>query len=105
MDPLGTNRLFLNVEAPLPSGKFNRRTWAVSIDRWETDEVDFDGQPAEEHGEPVIRCVHPTRPTVADVVDLLDRGAGEEQLAAWARTTVGESLSDTAFVVTERFEN
>jgi hypothetical protein len=101
-DPSG---FFLSVEAPLPSGKYNRVQWGVALDRWEVDERDGEGYPRESHGEPVVRCVLAERPNITDVVALLKLATSQEQLATWAQTPVGESLANTAFVVTKRYSD
>jgi hypothetical protein len=45
-------------------------------------------------------------PTGSEIVELLDRSGGRpEQLAAWAKTPVGELLAGTAFIVTERYDD
>lgn len=102
-EPEDSDGFFLNVEAPLPSGKHNRVQWDVTIDRWEVDETDEDGYPTDSHGESVIRCALTERPNITDVVALLKLTTSQEQLAAWTRTPVGETMADTAFVVTKRY--
>lgn len=66
MDPLDVDltdrRLYLNVEALLPGGKFGRHGWRISLDRWITDEADDEGYPIEEHGEGLLVCELATRP-------------------------------------------
>jgi hypothetical protein len=57
-------------------------------------------------GESVLRCTHSTPPTAAEIVNLLNHSGGsQQQLPAWAKTPVGEALSRTTFVVTERYDN
>lgn len=107
-EPEAMERFYVDVMAPLPSGKYNRIQWAVVIAHWVVDrwEVDDDGEryPGESHGEPVVRCDLPQRPTVHDVVGLLDLCTNQERLAAWSRTPAGQPLADTVFVVTKRYD-
>ncbi len=104
-EPEDPDGFFLNVEAPLPSGKYNRVQWGVAIDRWEVDERDDEGYPTDSHGEPVIRCVLAERPNITDIVALLKLATSQEQLASWAQTPIGETLANTAFVVTKRYND
>ncbi|GAB3565963.1 hypothetical protein GCM10027445_12020 [Amycolatopsis endophytica] len=104
-EPENPDGFFLNVEAPLPSGKYNRVQWGVAIDRWEADERDDEGYPTDSHGEPVIRCVLTDRPSITDVVALLKLATSQEQLEIWTRTPVGETLANTAFAVTKRYNH
>ncbi|WP_116043548.1 hypothetical protein [Amycolatopsis palatopharyngis] len=104
-EPEDPDGFFLNIEAPLPSGDYNRVQWGVAIDRWEADERDEEGYPTDSHGEPVIRCVLAERPDATDIVALLKLTTSQEQLAAWAQTPVGETLANTAFVVTKRYND
>ncbi|GAA0256113.1 hypothetical protein GCM10010492_66230 [Saccharothrix mutabilis subsp. mutabilis] len=56
-------------------------------------------------GEPVLQCALFARPRVGEIVELLNASAhSAELLAVWAKTPVGESLADTVFVVTARYE-
>ncbi|MER6764210.1 MULTISPECIES: hypothetical protein [Amycolatopsis] len=61
--------------------------------------------PVKAHGEPVIRCALATRPAAADLLALLNLATSQEKVAAWAQTPVGETLHDTAFVVTDHYND
>lgn len=105
-DPFGSDsdRFFLNVEAPTPNGAYGRDDWGVDISRWVPDDPEDEDSRAT--GEPVLRCVRSAPPTAAEIVELLNRSGGRpEQLAAWVKTPVGEALTGTAFVVTERYDD
>src|SRR5207244_3835195 len=93
-----SDRLFLNVEAPLPNGAYGRDEWGVEISRWVPDDPE-DEDCSSATGEPVLRCVRSVPPAVPEIVELLDRSGGRpEQLAVWAMTPAGEALTGTAFV-------
>jgi hypothetical protein len=105
-DPLesGTYRFFLDVQAPMPNGAYSRDDWRIEICQWVPD--DPEDEETDAAGEPVVRCTLSTPPTIAEIVELLDRSGGrQEQLATWAKTPVGEALVGTAFVVTERYDD
>lgn len=96
------DRFFLNVEAPMPNGDYGRDGWAVEICRWVPDPEDEDSA----SGEQVLRCNRSAPPTTTEITDLLNRSGGrQEQLAAWAKIPVGDALTGTSFVVTERYED
>jgi hypothetical protein len=99
------DRYFLNVQAPMPDGKWERTGWNVEICRW----VPEGPQPEEGghfKGEFVLDCVRTEPPALSELVDLLNASDGDsEVLAAWAKTDVGEALAGTAFVVTKRYED
>ncbi|MFB9929979.1 hypothetical protein ACFORO_32865 [Amycolatopsis halotolerans] len=104
-EPEDPDGFFLNVEAPLPSGKYNRVEWGVAIDRWEVDKRDEEGYPLDSHGEPVIRCVLAERPNITDVVALFKLTTSQEQLESWTQTPIGSTLANTAFTVTKRYND
>ncbi|MGQ0718844.1 MAG: hypothetical protein ACT4NP_16340 [Pseudonocardiales bacterium] len=104
--PYGPDRYFLNVDAPLPNGDYGRDEWRVGICRWDIDLDDPEYEDSTATGEAVLRCVLSAPPTASKIIELLNRSGGRpEQLAAWAKTPVGEPLADTNFVVTRRYEN
>ncbi|WP_433270841.1 hypothetical protein ACQPZF_10945 [Actinosynnema sp. CS-041913] len=103
-DPYGLepDRFYLSVEASMSA--YRRDGWRVEICRWVPDDPDDEYSGAT--GESVLRCVCSARPSADDIVELLNRSGGSsEQLAAWAKTPVGEALAGTAFVVTKRYED
>ena len=101
---LEPNGYFLSVEAPMPNGAYRRNDWRVDICRWVSD--DPGDEESDAVGTPVLRCTRATRPSAADIVELLNRSGGNaEQLIEWAKTPVGETLANTAFVVTSRYDD
>lgn len=106
-DPLdsGPDRFFLDVQAPMPNGAYSRDDWRVEVCQWIPDDPD-DEDVLDSTGEPILCCTRSTPPTVAEIVELLNRSGGrQEQLATWAKTPVGDTLAGTAFVVTERYDD
>ncbi|WP_258907792.1 hypothetical protein [Actinokineospora sp. UTMC 2448] len=102
-DPADDERdnLFVDVLAPLLA--HDRQEWQIDLCRWVPDDPDEEYGGAT--GEPVLRCARSTPPTAAEIAELLNRSGGDpEQLAAWAKTAVGEPLDGTVFVVTERYD-
>lgn len=95
-DPDG-ERFYLNVQAPMPDGKWGRTDWNVEMGHWVPDE---DG----DTGEPILDCARSERPALPELVGLLNRGE-PDVLAAWAKTPVGDPLAGTAFVVTNRYKD
>ncbi|MFB9902859.1 hypothetical protein [Allokutzneria oryzae] len=96
---------YLNVDAPRPNGKHGRDDWRIEIGLWVSDLDDPDDLTSAT-GQTVVSCFRPAPPTVAEIVTLLNRSGGRsEQLAAWAKTPVGEALDGTDFVVTQRYDN
>jgi hypothetical protein len=96
------DRYFLNVEAPMPNGQYGRDGWSVDICLWVPD-PDDDSRAS---GEPVLVCARSAPPAADEIIELLNRSGGrQEQLAAWAKTAVGEALEGTSFVVTRRFDD
>jgi hypothetical protein len=94
-------RYFLNVQAPMPDGKWGRTDWNVEICRWVAD-----GSQTDDEGESVLDCVRSEPPALSEIVELLNRSDGQSDvLAAWAKTAVGEALAGTAFTVTKRHED
>lgn len=94
---------FVDVQAPMPNGGFNRDAWLVEVCQWTQDTDDEEDNSV--RGEPILRCVRSSAPSVAEIVELLDRSAGQQdQIAAWATSPVGAPLAGTSFVVTTRFE-
>lgn len=104
-DPVGGDRYYLNVEAPLPNGEHDRHEWCVEIGQWDIDLDDPENDGKTATGEPVLVCSRASAPSVTDIVELLNQSGGRpEQLAAWALTPVGDKLANTTFVVTRRFD-
>ncbi|MFC3897985.1 hypothetical protein ACFOWZ_41515 [Lentzea rhizosphaerae] len=104
-DPLGPSRYYLNVEAPRPNGEYGHVDWEVEIGQWDVDLDDPEHEDSTAHGNSVLRCTRSTRPAIAEIIELLNHSGGrQEQLAAWAKTPVGEALAGTTFVVTKRFD-
>lgn len=99
------NRLFLNVQAPMPDGKWGRTDWNVEICRWVPDGPQpEDG--ADDTGESILDCARSEPPALSEIVGLLNRSNGQpDVLAAWAETAVGQALAGTAFVVTKRHDD
>ncbi|AXB43596.1 hypothetical protein [Amycolatopsis albispora] len=88
----------LNIQAPMPGGKWERTGWNVELCRWVPDD---DGA----SGEPVLHCALPDPPSVPDLVSLLNHSNGRaDVLAGWAETPVGEALAGTSLAVTNRYE-
>ncbi|MBE1875693.1 hypothetical protein [Myceligenerans pegani] len=96
-------RLYVNVHAPQPGGKWGRHEWGVAVDQWVTEGADEDGYPSDSHGEEVLHCALPTSPTLTDLLALLDQA--RDRIQDWADTPVGQALEGTAFVVTRRAQN
>lgn len=104
----GSEDLFLNIEAPMPNGAYGRDEWRIEIGQWVPDDPEDpeDEECSSAAGEIVLRCTRPAPPTIDEIVELLNRSGGRsEQLAAWAKTPVGETLTSTAFVVTHRYDD
>lgn len=99
------DRFFLNLQAPIPNGKWKRIGWNVEICRWvPTDSRGGDSDSF--RGESVLDCVRIEQPALSELVGLLNTSNGDsEVLAGWAKTAVGEPLAGTAFVVTKRYED
>jgi hypothetical protein len=96
------NGFFLNVQAPMPDGKWGRTDWNVEICRWVPQTEDDEG----DTGESVLDCTRSEPPAPSEIVGLLNRSNGQpDVLATWAKTAVGEALAGTAFVVTKRYED
>ena len=93
---------FLNVTAPMPNGQYGRDDWSVDISLW----VPHPDDDSRATGEAVLVCARSEPPSADEIIELLDRSGGRpEQLAAWAKTAVGESLDGTSIVVTQRFDD
>jgi hypothetical protein len=102
-DPWGDVRdnFFLDVSAPIPSGDFGQESWSVGISRWVPDDPDEEFGSAS--SDALLECGRSTPPGVDEIVNLLNLSAGNnDQLAAWAKTAVGEPLAGTNFIVTTR---
>ncbi|MFC0108124.1 hypothetical protein [Kibdelosporangium aridum] len=98
------DRYFLNFQAPMPDGKWNRTDWNVEICRWVPDGPQSEGM-SSSNGESILDCARAEPPALAEIVELLNRSNGESDvLAAWAQTSAGEALAGTAFVVTKRYD-
>lgn len=92
---------FLNVQAPMPDGKWDRTNWNIELCRWVSDGPDSNSA----KGEPLLDCGRAEPPSLAEIVGLLNASNGQtDVLADWAKTPVGEALAGTAFVVTKRYE-
>lgn len=102
----GSDRYFLDIQAPLPSDLHGPRSWVIAINRWDIDLDDPETEGMTATGEAVLDCSLPTRPTESELIDLLNlSGRGQQgQLSEWAMTPVGASLRGTAFVVTRRYD-
>jgi hypothetical protein len=99
------DRYYLNVQAPMPRGKWGRTSWSVELGRWVPDGAQpEDGSNLK--GEPVLKCGRTEPPALSEILELFKRSDGRSDvLAAWAKTPVGEPLAGTAFVVTKRYED
>jgi hypothetical protein len=99
-EPDGSDRNYLTVDAPHPNGA-GPSSWRIEIGRWEPD--DPDDEYGDATGRSLLCCACPTPPTASEIAEVLSQGAGRpEQLTAWAKTPVGQTLAGTTFVVTER---
>lgn len=88
-----TTGYFLDVIAPMPDQSLDT-SWDVEIFHWENAD-----------GDPVLKCSRSAPPAVEELIELLDLSGGQTwQVAAWAKTAVGETLDGTTFVVTERHD-
>jgi hypothetical protein len=95
----------LNVQAPMPDGKWDRTDWNVEVCRWVPDGPGTDGAESVT-GNSVLDCVRSEPPALSEIVGLLNRSDGQNDvLAGWAKTAVGEALAGTAFIVTKRYED
>jgi hypothetical protein len=104
--PDGSDRYFLDIQAPLLSHPHGPSSWAITINRWDIDLDDPENEGKTATGEPVLDCTLSARPAESELVSLLslsERGE-QEQLSAWAKTPVGATLSGTSFVVTKRYD-
>jgi hypothetical protein len=102
MPPAGEERFLLSVDAPVLDGRW-QHGWGISLHRWIDDEFDEEGDPVGSESEEVLYCALDERPQLVDVVQLLDQAG--DRMPEWARTSLGESLAGTKFVVTRRAEN
>lgn len=94
---------YLDIQAPRPGHLHGQTSWSVSISQWVADEHDSDGEIMSAHGETVLGCALPKRPTAEELTSLLGvAGTSLEQMSAWAETSVGDTLAGTGFVVTKR---
>ncbi len=100
-DPGTPGGFYLSLDAPRPD--FGRSTWDVTIARWIPEgDLDDDGEPTGARGEAVTTCSLTARPSLHDLVVLLDLAAAQQdQLANWATTPIGIPLHGTSFIVTE----
>jgi hypothetical protein len=102
-DDTPSNGYYLDIQAPRPGHRHGSPSWAVSISQWVADEYDSDGEMTSAHGEMVLECILAERPTAGELISMLTlAGSGPEQMSAWAKASVGESLAGTAFTVTSR---
>jgi hypothetical protein len=104
--PDGSDRYFLDIQAPLPSDPHRPPSWAITINRWDIDLDALENEGMTATGEAVLDCSLPDRPTESELIDLLSlSGRGQqEQLSAWAKTPVGATLKGTPFAVTRRYD-
>lgn len=97
---------FLTIDAPRPGHPNGSPSWSISINRWEADERDSEGEVTEAHGESILDCTLVSRPTADELAGLLSLAeTGPDQMSAWAETPVGEALAGTVAVVTKRFDD
>ena len=74
-------RHFLNVQAPMPNGKWGRTDWNVEICRWvpdgpQTEDVSSD------KGESVLECARSEPPALSETVGLLNCSDGQSDVLA-----------------------
>jgi hypothetical protein len=94
---------FLTIQAPRLGHPHRDQSWSVTIDQWVADEYDPDGEITEAHGETMLECVLAGRPTEVELARLLTLAESDpQQISAWAKTSVGDALAGTAFIVTSR---
>ncbi|MFD9962730.1 hypothetical protein [Amycolatopsis sp. NPDC058986] len=99
------DRYFLNVQAPMPNGKWARTEWNIEICRWVPDGPRTEDSDSAT-GKSVLDCARSEPPKLSEIIELLNRSGGQSDvLAAWAKTAVGEALAGTAFIVTKRYED
>lgn len=95
----------LSINGPEPGGAHPARNrWSLCIDRWIPDD---DGDPDEGDSMSIsyLVCDLPERPDLQDLVRVLDLiMENHDQLVAWAATPVGQPLTGTNFIVTNRRE-
>ncbi len=97
---------FLTIEAPLPGRPGGQARWSVTVGQWVPDEYDPDGEVGSAHGETLLECALAERPAASELTGLIRlAGTGLEQLPAWAKTPVGDTLAGTAVVVTKRHDD
>jgi hypothetical protein len=101
-EPDEEDRYYLSVDAPHPDGD-GPDSWRIQIGRWVPDD------PADAFssatGDTLLYCARSVPPASAEIVELLNRSAGQPgQVSAWAQTPVGDALAGTTFVVTEHVE-
>jgi hypothetical protein len=54
----------------------------------------------------MLECVLTGRPTEVELASLLTLAESDpQQMSAWAKTSVGDALAGTAFIVTSRNDN
>ncbi|WP_282202045.1 hypothetical protein [Kitasatospora fiedleri] len=98
-EPYDSDGYYMSVHAPEPGSKKDD-SWEIEIGCWEPDD------PADEEGSATtiaaIRCELPTSPDAAQLTDLLDKVEQRaDLLAKWAESSVGATLDETEFVVTQ----
>ncbi|WTW98288.1 hypothetical protein OG216_35320 [Streptomycetaceae bacterium NBC_01309] len=99
-EPYDSDGYFITVGTP--QRESGNGAWRVEVSHWVPDDPD-DEDCSSATSDRLLVCTLPTPPTAAEIADRPHRGeAHPDQLAAWARTPVGESLAGTGIVVTER---
>lgn len=99
-EPYDSDRYYVTVNAPW--SRHFKENWQITIGRWVPDDPD-DEEYSSATGEPLLSCSRHEAPSAAAIVALLELSEQRaEQLADWAKTSVGSTLSGTDFVVTKR---
>ncbi len=102
----GSDRYFLDIQAPLPSHPHGPPSWAITINRWDIDLDDPENEGKTATSEAVLDCSLSARPTESELINLLSLSGREEQeqLSEWAKAPVGATLSGTPFVVRRHYD-
>jgi hypothetical protein len=100
-DPFNEERYFVEVSAPDPAE--NPETWTVSLQQWIPDNDDFDENGGTATGEQILDCNLAQPPTAGEIAAFLKQCAEQPDLfTTWAKTSIGEPLTGTPFIVSER---